>query len=452
MDALVHRRAADVHPDRPGGRRKLDEAARKAVVQAHRSMVLRSSAARSARASASSRESAASTAASSGPVAAPVSASRSERRSPPTAFSSRRIARAPSVSSFSGAGPSKLVETVESRAGLGVERDRRRLENEPAHTRALRPACALLADTGTASAGASAASSQLLVAHGGDRIRREPPEPGKVEVDVVLRKPELVEVRPDRLRREAFLAQLGDRGVPVPLGELLPVGAEHEPVVDHLRELAADRAGDALVQLEIGAVIGASYDVRDPELEVVHDRGELIRRRAVRAQKRRSAARVAPRPRLAAAAPESSARPAASAYRLPRSLCRTGPSSKPTRSQERSSIIASSPPVTVRAGSVSSMRRMKTPPSSSANRRFATAVSAFPRCSEPVGLGANRTRTGTTPSRVRGTGRSRGRAPGRYARASRRPTASRRSRTSPSGGRAARRGTGRSSPHPCRPA
>src|SRR5205085_5786471 len=41
------------------------------------------------------------------------------------------------------------------------------------------------------------------------------------------------------------------------------------------------------------------------------------------------------------------------------------------------------------------------PPCSSAKPRFATAVSAFPRCSDPVGLGAKRTRTGIAPDATR---------------------------------------------------
>ncbi len=95
------------------------------------------------------------------------------------------------------------------------------------------------------------------------------------------------------------------------------------------------------------------------------------------------------------AAPDASALSAARRYTAPRSLCRSGPSSKSTPSHARSSRIASSPPSTLRAGSVSSIRRTSTPSRPSAKRRFATAVSAFPRWSEPVGLGAKRTRTVT---------------------------------------------------------
>ena len=71
-----------------------------------------------------------------------------------------------------------------------------------------------------------------------------------------------------------------------------------------------------------------------------------------------------------------------------RSLWRTGPSSQASPSHSRSRNSASSPPETLRAGSVSSIRSSDQPPS----ERFATALSAFPTWSEPVGLGAKRVR------------------------------------------------------------
>src|SRR4051812_44907110 len=54
-----------------------------------------------------------------------------------------------------------------------------------------------------------------------------------------------------------------------------------------------------------------------------------------------------------------------------------------------------------RSGSVSSTRRTNSPPARRANRKFATAVSALPRWSAPVGEGAKRTRT---PATVAGYG------------------------------------------------
>src|SRR5919201_5688475 len=86
----------------------------------------------------------------------------------------------------------------------------------------------------------------------------------------------------------------------------------------------------------------------------------------------------------------------ASRYRRCRSLWRTGPSSHSIPSHSRSRRIASSPPGTLRAGSVSSIRSR----SQSAIRRAAAALSALPRWSEPVGLGAKRART-IAPARLR---------------------------------------------------
>ncbi len=106
----------------------------------------------------------------------------------------------------------------------------------------------------------------------------------------MLRQVELLQVRADRLCRKALRTQVRDRRVPVPLGELAPVGAEHEPVVDHLRQLATDGSGDPAVELEVRAVVRAADDMCDPELEVVDDRGELVGGRAVRTQQRRAAA------------------------------------------------------------------------------------------------------------------------------------------------------------------
>ena len=54
--------------------------------------------------------------------------------------------------------------------------------------------------------------------------------------------------------------------------------------MDHLRELTSDRARDPLLELEVGPVIRPADDVRDPEVEVVHDRRELIGRAPVGAE------------------------------------------------------------------------------------------------------------------------------------------------------------------------
>src|SRR5689334_1421820 len=94
-------------------------------------------------------------------------------------------------------------------------------------------------------------------------------------------------------------------------------------------------------------------------------------------------------------APSASGPPiwcAASRWRTKRLLWWTGPSSQRTPSHSRSAAIVRAPSSTFRAASVSSTRRSIVPPPSSAKRRFATALSALPRWSEPVGLGAKRTR------------------------------------------------------------
>ncbi len=107
-------------------------------------------------------------------------------------------------------------------------------------------------------------------------------------------------------------------------------------------------------------------------------------------------ARAAPsRPRLARQHPWR-----AHAQRLRRSSARVR-SAEPGRRRTRPRATRGRPgsppphPRPCATESVSSMRRISTPASASAKRRLATAVSAFPRWSEPVGLGANRTRTFT---------------------------------------------------------
>jgi hypothetical protein len=89
-------------------------------------------------------------------------------------------------------------------------------------------------------------------------------------VDLVLWEIELFEVCMHRLRREALVSELRDRGVPVPLRELLPILAEEEPVVNHLGQLTAYRTRDPLLHLEVRPVIVPADDVGDP-IEIVCD-------------------------------------------------------------------------------------------------------------------------------------------------------------------------------------
>ena len=391
MDALVHRRAAPVDPDRARRRRQLDERARERVVEAHgadRSQAVRSSA--------SPRGSAARTAASSGPRSAPVSASRSERRSPPTALSSRRIAFASSRDSCSGAAPRSSANRVERRPSVVGKLDRLGRDDE---------ACVLprlgerarAAKRGDDLDGRVRCGSELLVRHRSDRIDREPAKPREIELDVVLGQIELVEIRPHRRGRKALLAKLRDRGMPVALRELLPVRSEHEPVVDHLRQLSAERAGDALLHGKVRAVIRAADDVRDAEVEIVCDGCELVRRSSVRPEQGRAVAPEPHGPVVVAIGRRRSPAPALRPRRTPHPARSAAPALRRSRPRARRDrrAIASSPPSTFRAGSVSSIRSTTTPPCESAKRRLATAVSAFPRWSEPVGLGAKRTRTDT---------------------------------------------------------
>ena len=164
--------------------------------------------------------------------------------------------------------------------------------------------------------------------------------------------------------------------------------------MDHLGQLTAERARDPALQLLVRAMVRAADHVRDAEVEVVGDRRQLVGGRAVRhgaASRRRGGAS---RPRRASA-PPSRLRTLRPRRRRasPRSLCRTGPSSHVDA--EPSEVVEDRRLAALRrsaSGSVSSIRSTSTPPRSSAKRRFATAVSALPRWSEPVGLGANRTR------------------------------------------------------------
>ena len=129
------------------------------------------------------------------------------------------------------------------------------------------------------------------------------------------------------------------------------------------------------------------------EIEIVDDGGELV------GGVPSARASVVPASRIDPSASRTAPASSASARRLgvalDRLLCRIGPSSH--ADPEPGEIGAGSPPhlqARVRSGSVSSIRSTSAPPCSSANVRLATALSAFPRWSDPVGLGAKRTRTG----------------------------------------------------------
>ena len=192
-----------------------------------------------------------------------------------------------------------------------------------------------------------------------------------------------------RPRRDAGLAQVGERRGAVPLRELLPVLAEQRarggctPAASP--PSAAMQRG---LHLGVRPVVGAADHVRDPEVEVVDRRSRADTSACRRARSsvscpNRSAPSASGSPIWCA--PRGGARSARSGAPAPRPRRR-----RATRDRRRS------PPPRPRRSARRPCRRSAagtTPPCSSAKRRFATALSAPPRCSEPVGLGAKRTRT-----------------------------------------------------------
>ena len=164
--------------------------------------------------------------------------------------------------------------------------------------------------------------------------------------------------------------------------------------MDHLGQLTADRAGDPALQRLVRTVIRAADDVRDPERRGRRRRSRAGRsrvpsaRRSVTPSSRSepSASRVAPPVALGDAA----------GRRVDVAALALAQRALVPRDPEPAEVVAGSPPrrpAPSASRSVSSIRARAHRRCSSAKRRFATAVSALPRCSEPVGLGAKRTRT-----------------------------------------------------------
>src|SRR5438270_7760366 len=106
------------------------------------------------------------------------------------------------------------------------------------------------------------ARRQLVVGEQGERAHREPTQARLVEVHVVLRQTQLVEVRTHGFSGDPGGAEVGDRRRAVPLGELRPVLAPQQPVVDELGRIAAERADELRLQLGVRAVVAAADDVR----------------------------------------------------------------------------------------------------------------------------------------------------------------------------------------------
>ena len=121
-------------------------------------------------------------------------------------------------------------------------------------------------------AGASARSGELVVRHRPDGVDRQPTDPRPIEMHVVRRQVQLLEVGADCDGGYAVVAKVGDRRMTVALRELLPVVTEEQAMVDDHGQLAAERPCDALLRLFVGAVIRAADHVGDCEVEVVGDR------------------------------------------------------------------------------------------------------------------------------------------------------------------------------------
>ena len=191
------------------------------------------------------------------------------------------------------------------------------------------------------------------------------------------RQAELVEVGANRLGGKPRVTQRRDRRTLGPLRELLAVVADDESMVDHLRRLVPERAMERGVQRLVRPVIGTSDDVRDPEVEVVDDARQVERRRAV----------VAPEHHALEALRQPGfpgrLQMALGARALPRRPV-VPDDPEPAQIVEHALLAAGD----ISPGSVSSMRSSSQSPKS----LFATALRAFPTWSEPVGLGAKRTR------------------------------------------------------------
>ena len=103
-------------------------------------------------------------------------------------------------------------------------------------------------------------------------------------MDVVLGQAQLIEVAPDRLGRDPGLAQGRHRRALRALGELLAVLPEDQPVVDELGRRGAQGLEEPAVDRLVRPVIVAAHYVRDPEVDVVDDARQVVRRAAIFAE------------------------------------------------------------------------------------------------------------------------------------------------------------------------
>src|SRR3954468_4844327 len=127
---------------------------------------------------------------------------------------------------------------------------------------------------------------ELRILHRLDRLDCEPANARQVVVHVVLRQAELLEVATHGGAGDARVAERRDRRAGRPFRELLAVLAEDQPVMHELRRLRAERLEQPAVDRLVRAVVEAAHDVRDAEVDVVDDGGELVGRAAVLAQQR----------------------------------------------------------------------------------------------------------------------------------------------------------------------
>ena len=115
---------------------------------------------------------------------------------------------------------------------------------------------------------------------------------GEVEVDVVPRQAELLEVGAHRLGRDSPASRSGERRSRRRRASTAsrPSSPEQRGRGGCTPAARAERAVQrARAARSFGAVVGAADHVRDPEVDVVDDARELVRRRAVVAQERRTA-------------------------------------------------------------------------------------------------------------------------------------------------------------------
>src|SRR3954447_3617914 len=105
-------------------------------------------------------------------------------------------------------------------------------------------------------------------------------------MDVVFGQSELFEVAANGGGRDALLTEGAHRGARRSLGQLSSILAEDQTVVDEFGRRRAERFGEPPAELLVRPVVVAANDVRDPEIDVVHDAGEVVGGAPVLAHKR----------------------------------------------------------------------------------------------------------------------------------------------------------------------